>query len=62
MRRARPHQGQVPVDWFGGPIHRAETADNFDIYLPNWVARHNKTIFGTLFIINQLFVLWCWLK
>src|SRR4051794_9594082 len=22
---------------------------NFDIYLPEWLARHNKTIFGALF-------------
>lgn len=36
--------------------------DNFDIYLPNWVARHNKAIFGTLFVINEMLVLWCWLK
>jgi hypothetical protein len=25
-----------------------ERADNFDIYLPSWLARHNKGIFGTL--------------
>lgn len=37
-----------------------DRADNFDIYLPNWVARHNKAIFGTLFVINELIVLWCW--
>jgi hypothetical protein len=37
--------------------------DNFDIYLPNWLARHNKTIYsiliGILFIIfiyNQFFL------
>lgn len=24
--------------------------DNFDIYLPLWVARHNKTIFGLLYV------------
>ena len=34
-------------------------ADNFDIYLPNWLARHNKAIFGTLFVVNELIVLWC---
>ncbi len=39
-----------------------DRADNFDIYLPNWVARHNKTIFGTLFIVNETIVLWLWLK
>ena len=37
-------------------------ADNFDIYLPLWLARHNKAIFGSLFIAGELFVLWCWLK
>lgn len=35
-------------------------ADNFDIYLPVWLARHNKTIFGTLFIAGELFVMWRW--
>jgi hypothetical protein len=39
-----------------------DQADNFDIYLPNWVARHNKAIFGTLFVVNELIVLWFWLK
>lgn len=39
-----------------------DRADNFDIYLPNWVARHNKAIFGTLFVVNELIVLWFWLK
>jgi hypothetical protein len=37
-------------------------ADNFDIYLPNWVARHNKAIFGTLFVVNELIVLWLRLR
>ena len=37
-------------------------ASNFDICLPNWLASHNKTIFGTLFVVNELIVLWCWLK
>jgi hypothetical protein len=39
----------------------AERADNFDIYLPNWVARHNKVIFGALFVINECAVLYFWL-
>lgn len=38
-----------------------ERADNFDIYLPLWLARHNKTIFGTLFVVGELFVLARWL-
>jgi hypothetical protein len=39
-----------------------DRADNCDIYLPNWVARHNKAIFGAVFVINELVVLWCRLK
>ena len=39
-----------------------ERTDNFDNYLPNWLARYNKTIFGTIFFVNELIVLWCWLK
>lgn len=26
--------------------------DNFDIYLPEWLARHNKVIFGTIFVMG----------
>jgi hypothetical protein len=29
--------------------------DNFDIYLPEWLARHNKTIFGWLFAAGLVF-------
>jgi hypothetical protein len=35
---------------------------NFDIYLPEWIAEHNKTLFGSLFLVNEAFVLWCWLR
>ena len=31
--------------------------DNFDIYLPLWVARYNKEIFGTLFVAGIAFTL-----
>jgi hypothetical protein len=34
--------------------------DSFDIFLPPWLARNNKTIFTTLFIINECVVVWCW--
>jgi hypothetical protein len=29
--------------------------DNFDIYLPLWLARYNKQIFGTLFLAGVVF-------
>jgi hypothetical protein len=34
--------------------------DNFDIYLPLWLARHNKFIFGTLFGIGVLYTVIQW--
>ena len=27
------------------------TAENFDIYLPNWLAKYNKLIYTTIFIV-----------
>ncbi len=35
--------------------------DNFDIFLPVWLARHNKAIFGWLFAAGVLFTLVQWL-
>ena len=32
--------------------------DNFDIFLPNWLARHNKTIFTTILVIAVLIVIY----
>jgi hypothetical protein len=34
-----------------------DRADNFDIYLPRWLARHNQLIFGTLFVGSQILLL-----
>jgi len=34
---------------------------NFDIYLPEWLARHNKGIFGTFFVFGLLFTLARWM-
>lgn len=39
-----------------------DRADNFDIYLPNWLARYNKAIFGTLFAVGELMVLRYWIE
>jgi hypothetical protein len=32
--------------------YSSSTKENFDIYLPNWVAKYNKLIFTTLFLIG----------
>jgi hypothetical protein len=37
-----------------------EQSDNFDIFLPVWLARHNKLIFGSIFAAAELFLLWKW--
>lgn len=31
--------------------------DNFDIFLPNWLARHNKIIFTTIYLVGVIIVL-----
>lgn len=41
--------------------YTADRRDNFDIYLPVWVARYNKEIFGTLYVAGTLYVLVRWL-
>lgn len=52
--------GRCPMtDWAARYTH--DRAPNFDIYLPAWLAQHNKVIFGTLFAVNVLIVAWRWL-
>jgi hypothetical protein len=36
--------------------------DNFDIYLPEWVARHNKTIFGGIYLAGIVMTLALWFR
>lgn len=38
-----------------------EESDNFDIYLPAWLARHNKAIFSVLFILGSAYSVTRWL-
>lgn len=39
-----------------------ETPPGFDIYLPQWLARLNKPLFGTLFLVIEGIVLYFWLR
>jgi hypothetical protein len=51
--------GRCPLtDW--ASRFTADRAANFDIYLPEWLARNNKLIFGTLFVVSELTVIWRW--
>jgi hypothetical protein len=42
--------------------YTSERADNFDIYLPLWLARYNKQVFGTLYVLGVVFTLLVWLQ
>jgi hypothetical protein len=37
-----------------------EHAPNFDIYLPRWLAKYNKEIFGTLYLGGVAYALALW--
>jgi hypothetical protein len=53
------NRGRCPLTDVAGRYTEVR-ADNFDIYLPVWLARNNKALFGTLFMVGELFVLWKW--
>ena len=36
--------------------------DNFDIYLPVWLARHNKLMFGALYVAGVAFAVVRWMQ
>ena len=37
--------------------HSDSKKDNFDIFLPNWLAKYNKIIFTSLFVLGLVLVL-----
>jgi hypothetical protein len=41
--------------------HTQDRRDNFDIHLPEWLARHNKLIFGSLFVAGSVYTVLRWL-
>jgi len=36
--------------------YTSDTRENFDIYLPEWLAKHNKLIFSLIFIAGLILV------
>jgi len=40
--------------------YTADRGDAFDIYLPPWLARNNKRVFGTLWIAGEVVLVGCW--
>jgi len=51
------NRGRCPLTDLAARFTEDRT-ENFDIYLPLWLARYNKRIFGTLFVVNEAIVLW----
>lgn len=41
--------------------YTAERRANFDIFLPEWLARYNKEIFGSLYVAGLAYVAYLWL-
>jgi hypothetical protein len=39
-----------------------ERRENFDIYLPVWLAQHNKLIFGALYVVGVAFAFVQWVR
>ena len=39
-----------------------DCVDTFDIYLPLWLAKHNKLIFGTVYVAGIVYTLLRWLN
>jgi hypothetical protein len=39
-----------------------ERRENFDIYLPLWLAKYNKRIFGTLYVAGVVFAFVRWMR
>jgi hypothetical protein len=54
------NHGRCPLTDVAGR-YTADRAENFDIYLPPWLARYNKIIFGVVFVAAELFLLWRWM-
>lgn len=42
--------------------HTHERQANFDIYLPEWLAQHNKLIFGVAFVLGLGWAGVCWFR
>ena len=42
--------------------YTTDRRDNFDIFLPQWLARYNKEIFGSIYVSGLIFVAFLWLR
>lgn len=42
--------------------YTTEKSHNFDIYIPSWLAKYNKLIFGIIFVVGLVLVIFNWIK
>lgn len=54
------NRGRCPLTNLAGRYTDNRSAD-FDIYLPRWLAQHNKIIFGAWLLGGEAILLWKWL-
>ena len=53
------NHGRCPLTALAGR-HTEDRRENFDIYLPEWLAKRNKVIFGTLYAVATVLALARW--
>jgi hypothetical protein len=51
------NHGRCPLTDIGAK-YTDDRSDSFDIFLPNWLARHNKLIFTTIFLAATALVIY----
>lgn len=51
--------GRCPLTAVAAQYTRDRRA-NFDIYLPEWLARHNKAVFGLMYLAGVAMTFWRW--
>ena len=42
--------------------YTSDRRDNFDIWLPEWLARYNKVVFGTLYVVGIVVTVARWVR
>ena len=42
--------------------YTSDRRENSDVYLPEWLAKHPKQVFGTLYVAGLLFALARWAR
>lgn len=51
------NRGRCPITDLASR-YTVDRRPNFDIFLPEWLARHNKAIFGSIFAADLVFLIW----